>query len=97
LPAGALSGPTLAPRRRSLKCHPNARSRIVPPARGLNVKLYWLLGLGLLLILAIGALPSEADSPARKVFFPVIKKDAPATPTPTVTPSPTPVAVHYQY
>ena len=58
----------------------------------MHVRIAWVLGATLLLLLAIGAAPTEAQL-ARKLFLPMVAKEATATPTP----SPTPSAVRVQY
>jgi uncharacterized protein YjdB len=60
--------------------------------------LWWLLGLLVLAILVLGALPSNADSPATKLYLPSVRHDFTPTPTQTPTPTPTPLpSVHFQY
>ena len=64
------------------------------------MKVFWLLGAGLLVLLALGAIPSSADSIGKKIYLPVVRDDFTATPTPTFTPSPTPTPIpvpHFQY
>src|SRR5438132_6915114 len=68
------------------------------------MRYFWLLAFGLLLLVALGAIPASGGNIGTKLFLPEVRKDFTATPTPTFTPTatptstPTPVpAVHFQY
>jgi uncharacterized protein YjdB len=62
------------------------------------VRYFWVLAVGLLAILAFGALPSDTQGAVtRQAYLPYIVKEPTPTPTRTPTPTPTPAVPAFQY